>query len=266
MPAQAPAPATVEDTWILSRLQAAEAEVADAIGAFEFHRATRALYRFIYGELCDWYLEMLKPRLYAEDNAATARVRALRAGRDARARAPGDPVRDRGDLVAACPAPSDLLMGHRWPDADRGAARRGGRGARSRGRSRPRRRCASGATASARRPGARVPARLEADGYERVADHVGRLSRFEFSPNGDEPVATVGVPGGNVAVLAVRHRRPGGREAPRRRARRTCSQGDQARRGQARQPGLRGQGAGGRRRRPSATSSTSCKKELDELS
>ena len=68
---------------------------------FEFHRATRALYRFIYGELCDWYLEMLKPRLYEEDNADDGRVRAARAGRDARARAPGDPVRDRGDLVAA---------------------------------------------------------------------------------------------------------------------------------------------------------------------
>jgi valyl-tRNA synthetase len=47
-----------------------------------------------------------------------------------------------------------------------------------------------------------VPARLEAEGYERVAEHVARIARFEFSSNGDEPVATVGVPGGNVAVLA----------------------------------------------------------------
>ena len=35
-----------------------------------------------------------------------------------------------------------------------------------------------------------------------MAEHVARLARFEFSSNGDEPVATVGVPGGNVAVLA----------------------------------------------------------------
>ena len=75
VPSAAPAPGAVEDTWILSRLQAAEAEVADAIGAFEFHRATRTLYRFIYGELCDWYLEMLKPRLYAEDNVRRRRSR-----------------------------------------------------------------------------------------------------------------------------------------------------------------------------------------------
>ena len=47
-----------------------------------------------------------------------------------------------------------------------------------------------------------MPARLDAAGYERVADHVARLARFEFSANGDEPVATVGVPGGIVAVLA----------------------------------------------------------------
>ena len=89
--------------WILSRLQAAEADVAEAIEAFDFHRATRALYDFVYGELCDWYLEMVKPRLYAEDNARDRGVRAARAARDARARAPGDPVRHRGDLVATCP-------------------------------------------------------------------------------------------------------------------------------------------------------------------
>ena len=78
LPAAAPEPATVEDAWILSRLQAAEAEVADAVESFEFHRAALGLYDFVYGELCDWYLEMLKPRLYASDNAARGRVRAAR--------------------------------------------------------------------------------------------------------------------------------------------------------------------------------------------
>jgi valyl-tRNA synthetase len=52
-------------------------------------------------------------------------------------------------------------------------------------------------------PGKAVPGRLEAEGYERVAGHVARLARFEFSGDGGEPVATVGVPGGNVAVLAT---------------------------------------------------------------
>src|SRR5689334_19570712 len=47
VPAQAPEPLAVEDAWILSRLQNAEAEVAEAISSFEFHRATRSLYAFV---------------------------------------------------------------------------------------------------------------------------------------------------------------------------------------------------------------------------
>ena len=65
---------------------------------FEFHRAALGLYDFVYGDLCDWYLELIKPRLYADDNAEVSRGRAARAVRDARARPPGDPVRHRGDL------------------------------------------------------------------------------------------------------------------------------------------------------------------------
>ena len=71
----------------------------EAIAAFELHRAALGLYDFVYGELCDWYLEMLKPRLYADDNADACRVALYVLRGDARARASGDPVRDRGDLV-----------------------------------------------------------------------------------------------------------------------------------------------------------------------
>ena len=107
LPAAAPAPATVEDALDpLAPAGAPRREVADAIEGFEFHRAALGLYDFVYGELCDWYLEMLKPRLYADDNAAAADVRAARAARDARARAPGDPVRHRGDLVPRARAPA----------------------------------------------------------------------------------------------------------------------------------------------------------------
>ena len=72
LPDGAPAPQTVEDRWILSRLQRAKAEVVGALDGFEFHRAALGLYDFVYGELCDWYLELLKPRLYAEDNRDAA--------------------------------------------------------------------------------------------------------------------------------------------------------------------------------------------------
>src|SRR5919109_2712764 len=61
-------PREIEDRWILSRLQHAKAAVARAIDDFEFHRAALGLYDFVYGDLADWYLEMIKPRLYADDN------------------------------------------------------------------------------------------------------------------------------------------------------------------------------------------------------
>src|SRR5204862_6732866 len=51
-------------------------------------------------------------------------------------------------------------------------------------------------------PGPRLPARLEAPGYEELADGIALLARLEWSPNGDEPVAAVPIPGGAVAVLA----------------------------------------------------------------
>src|SRR4051794_18975104 len=75
-PAELPEPraVAVEDAWILSRLQRAKAATARALETFEFHRAALGLYDFVYGDLCDWYLELIKPRLYAEDNAEVAAV------------------------------------------------------------------------------------------------------------------------------------------------------------------------------------------------
>jgi valyl-tRNA synthetase len=74
VPAQTPAPGGPEDAWILSRLERAKADMARSIDAFEFHRAALGLYDFVYGDLCDWYLELIKPRLYADDNAEVSAV------------------------------------------------------------------------------------------------------------------------------------------------------------------------------------------------
>jgi valyl-tRNA synthetase len=70
-PAQ-PRPQTLEDRWILSRLDHAVAEAHAAIAAFEFHKLALGLYDFVYGELCDWYLELFKARDLDEDLNATA--------------------------------------------------------------------------------------------------------------------------------------------------------------------------------------------------
>ena len=243
VPDRPPVAEAIEDRWILSRLQAAEREVTRAIDAFEFHVAALRLYDFVYGELCDWYLEMIKPRLYADDNRAVAEL-ALHVLAETLALAhPVIPFVTE-EIWSHMPGADGLLMVRRYPEADDAladeeaeadvrraiAATQELRGWRDR----------VGAAA-----GKLVPARLEAEGYDRTAEHVARLARVEWSVDGGEPVATVGVPGGNVAVLASEARRPRGRRPPRRRAARHAREGDRPRRGQARQPGLRGQGARG---------------------
>lgn len=59
-----------EDRWILSRLQAVTAAVRDYLERYLFHLAAETLYHFVWGEVCDWYLELAKVRLYGEDPEA----------------------------------------------------------------------------------------------------------------------------------------------------------------------------------------------------
>jgi valyl-tRNA synthetase len=60
----APRPARAEDRWILSRLQRTIAAVTSQLDSYDFAHAALELYRFFWSELCDWYLEIVKPRLY----------------------------------------------------------------------------------------------------------------------------------------------------------------------------------------------------------
>jgi valyl-tRNA synthetase len=67
----APRPTTVEDRWILSRLERARADAAARIAEFDFAKLALGLYDFVYGELCDWYLELIKGREQTEELSAT---------------------------------------------------------------------------------------------------------------------------------------------------------------------------------------------------
>ena len=67
----APRPAAVEDRWILSRLERFTADTAGRIETFDFSKAALGLYDFVYGELCDWYLELIKGREFDDDLSAT---------------------------------------------------------------------------------------------------------------------------------------------------------------------------------------------------
>ncbi|NOY53312.1 MAG: valine--tRNA ligase [Deltaproteobacteria bacterium] len=60
----APEPA---DRWIQSRLNRAVAGVREALDAYKFNEAASILYRFFWHEFCDWYIELVKDRLYGDD-------------------------------------------------------------------------------------------------------------------------------------------------------------------------------------------------------
>ncbi|MFZ0808136.1 MAG: class I tRNA ligase family protein, partial [Candidatus Sulfotelmatobacter sp.] len=67
--------AALEDRWILSRFNRVAADVNDALATYRFHEAANRIYDFFWGELCDWYLELIKPRLNAEEGTGpTART------------------------------------------------------------------------------------------------------------------------------------------------------------------------------------------------
>jgi valyl-tRNA synthetase len=60
----APRPLHVEDRWILSRLERTIASVTAKLEAYDFAHAVQEAYSFFWRDLCDWYLEIVKPRLY----------------------------------------------------------------------------------------------------------------------------------------------------------------------------------------------------------
>ena len=59
------------DKWILSRLNTLVREATDNMEAFELGIAVQKVYDFIWDEFCDWYIEMVKPRLYNTDDAVS---------------------------------------------------------------------------------------------------------------------------------------------------------------------------------------------------
>jgi valyl-tRNA synthetase len=66
---------TLEDRWILSRFNRVTAEVNEALATYRFHEAANRIYDFFWGEFCDWYLELIKPRLNFEEGADKSQAR-----------------------------------------------------------------------------------------------------------------------------------------------------------------------------------------------
>ncbi len=62
--------------WVLSELTAATTEITRQIEAYRFNDASAAAYRFVWNVVCDWYVELLKPVFFSDDDAAKAECRA----------------------------------------------------------------------------------------------------------------------------------------------------------------------------------------------
>ncbi len=92
----------LEDRWILSRLEQLELDVEKMLGDYMLGEAGRAIEEFLWGDFCDWYIEISKVRLNAGDERAPS------AGACARPRSatppPDHAVRDRGALAGAARA------------------------------------------------------------------------------------------------------------------------------------------------------------------
>jgi valyl-tRNA synthetase len=69
------APETLADRWIQSRVQHLTRDVTRLNDEFQLGEAGRQIYDFMWGEYCDWYIEICKARLYGEDPAAAATAR-----------------------------------------------------------------------------------------------------------------------------------------------------------------------------------------------
>jgi valyl-tRNA synthetase len=62
-----PEPKRLADRWMLSRLQEIVRQVCKALDSYHFNEAANVLYQFTWHEFCDWYLEMIKPVLYGDN-------------------------------------------------------------------------------------------------------------------------------------------------------------------------------------------------------
>jgi valyl-tRNA synthetase len=184
----APKPLHVEDRWLLSRLERTIAGVTEKLESYDFAHAVQDAYAFVYRDLCDWYLEIVKPRLYeGEEEVSATLLHAL--GRVLALLHPAMPFVTE-EIWSFHPARQGHLVVHPFPVAD---AERFDDAAEQE--------VAGGIRLTeelrAWRDRAGIPAgavlRGRVEGVE-PPEFVGRRARFDFdaATDGAEPVAAIG--------------------------------------------------------------------------
>ena len=115
------APYTLADKWILSRLQDTVKDVTGLLERFELGEAGRAIYDFIWSEVCDWYIEIAKPRLYnkgaASERATAQHVLATVLVSAMKLLHPYMPFITE-EIYQCLPHEAESIMISKWPVAD----------------------------------------------------------------------------------------------------------------------------------------------------
>jgi valyl-tRNA synthetase len=184
--APAARPTCVEDRWILSRLERTVASVTEKLETYDFAHAVQEAYSFFWRDLCDWYLEIVKPRLYdGEEDVSATLLYALE--RVLGLLHPTMPFVTE-EIWNFHPARRGHLVVHPFPVADEAlfdqAAEEDVEGGIQLTQRLRAWRDLAGVPV-----GATLPAVV--DGVE-PPEFVARLSRFEFDGAGAEPVASIG--------------------------------------------------------------------------
>ncbi len=62
--------------WIIEKVKQTSNELTENLNSYRFSDSANGVYQFVWGSFCDWYIEMIKPILYGEDEQAKAETRA----------------------------------------------------------------------------------------------------------------------------------------------------------------------------------------------
>jgi valyl-tRNA synthetase len=176
----------VEDRWILSRMERTIASVTEKLDSYDFAHAAQEAYAFFWSELCDWYLEIAKPRLYEGEEAVSANLLWLLE----RTLALLHPVMPfvSEEIWSYHPSRAGHLAVHDFPVAAEALFDAEAEAEVERGIELTRRLRAWRDMVDAP-AGKTLSGLVEGPAPE---EFVGRLSRFEFATNGGDPIAAVG--------------------------------------------------------------------------
>jgi valyl-tRNA synthetase len=184
----------VEDRWIVSAVERHTKRANELIDQYRLSAAALELYEAFWTDVCDWYLELVKPRLYEGDTEASAVLLHV-LGRCLTLLHPFMPHVTE-EIWSYMPGERGLLAVEQWPEADESLLDAEAEAEMERVRETVvairRLRDLAGV-----KPALRLPAAVDSD--PAVAEHIANLARLDLASNGVDPLATIA----GVRIFAV---------------------------------------------------------------